>query len=280
VKSVLITGCSSGIGRAAALRLARGGFTVFATVRREADAAALRRLGEPDLVPICPLDLAHPDQVQAAVRAVNAALGQRGHPGLDAIVNNAGGGEIAPVELMDPEAFHVELQARLVGPLALLQAFLPQIRAQHGRVVWIVTPALLPTTYVASIHACDFAVNCLARTLNLELRPWRTPVILVRCGGIDTPAGARSAGALARALERWPAERSAPYAPQLARAGQFFSNFDRKRTPPEAVAEVVYRALSAARPRRRYRVGYLSGIAALLEALPQPLADRLLAMRG
>ncbi len=279
-KCVLVTGCSSGIGRATAIRLAQGGFTVLASVRREDDACALRELGEPNLIPICPLDLALPDQVRAAAETVNVELARRGQLGLYAIVNNAGGGGIAPVELMDTHAFQTELAARLVGPVTLLQAFLPGIRAAGGRIAWIVTPAILPTAYVASIHASDFAANCLARTLSLELKPWKVPVIMVRCGGIDTPSGARSVSDLDRAIQSWPPERSAPYAPQLERARKFFSDFDAKRTPPEAVAQVVYRALTAAHPRRRYQVGHMSGLAAFMEALPQPLTDRILAARG
>jgi NAD(P)-dependent dehydrogenase (short-subunit alcohol dehydrogenase family) len=279
-KSILVTGCSSGIGRATALRLARGGFTVFASVRREADAAALRQLSEPNLVPLCPLDLTHPDQIAAAVETVNAELSRRGQPGLYAVVNNAGGGGVAPVELMDTQAFQTELAARLIAPVALLQAFLPGMRASGGRVAWIVTPAIIPTAYVASIHACDFAANCLARTLNLELAPFKIPVIMIRCGGIDTPAGARSASDLDKTIAAWPAERMAPYAAQLEHARKFFSDFDAKRTPPEVVGDTVYRALTAAHPRLRYQVGHMSGLAAFLESLPQPLVDRILAARA
>jgi hypothetical protein len=103
---------------------------------------------------------------------------------------------------------------------------------------------------------------------------------MIRCGGIDTPAGARSASDLDKTIHAWPAERIAPYAAQLERARKFFSDFDAKRTPPDAVGEVVYHALTAAAPRLRYRIGHMSGLAAFMESLPQPLADRLLAMRG
>jgi NAD(P)-dependent dehydrogenase (short-subunit alcohol dehydrogenase family) len=279
-KAVLITGCSSGIGRATALRLARGGFTVFATVRKPADADDLRRLQEPNLVPVCPLDLTHPDEIAAAHEWVTGELSRRGLPGLHGLVNNAGGGSVAPIELMDLEKYHVELQARLLGPVALLQAFLPAMRAAHGRLVWIVTPALIPTPFVASIHAADFAANCLARTLNLELRPWQIPSIMVRCGGIQTGSPAKSAAELAQAMVDWPAERVQPYAASLEAAQKSFAEFDTKRTPAEAVAQVVFRALSAPKPRLRYQVGYMSGLAAFLESLPQPLADRLIALRG
>jgi NAD(P)-dependent dehydrogenase (short-subunit alcohol dehydrogenase family) len=90
--------------------------------------------------------------------------------GLFALINNAGGGSPAPVELMDLETFRIELQARVLGSVAMVQAFLPMIRKGNGRIVWVMTPAIIPTPYVTNIHACDFAVNCIARTLDIEIK--------------------------------------------------------------------------------------------------------------
>jgi hypothetical protein len=146
-KAVLVTGCSSGIGHATAIHLARRGFTVFATVRKDADAQSLRSLNEPNLVPICPLDLAKPEQIAPVIEAVSRELQSRAFEGLYAIVNNAGGGSVAPIELMDLDKFRIEIEARILGPIALLQGFLSLIRQAHGRVVWIVTPAIIPIPY-------------------------------------------------------------------------------------------------------------------------------------
>ncbi|HVN55311.1 MAG TPA: SDR family NAD(P)-dependent oxidoreductase [Anaerolineaceae bacterium] len=277
--SVLITGCSSGIGRAAAIHLAERGFTVFATVRKDVDADSLRALALPNLIPVCPLDLRSHGDISRAAGLVREELARRGQAGLYALINNAGGGFIAPIELMDLDGFQAELETRLLGPVALAQAFLPLIREAGGRLLWVVTPGLFPTPYVASIHACDFAANCLARTLALELKPWKTPSILIRCGGIQTPSVPRSSAGLDESLQRWPAERAALYAPALRRLRAGLEDFDRKRTPPEAVARTIYTALAARSPRPRYRVGYLSGAGAFLEALPQTLTDAILARR-
>jgi NAD(P)-dependent dehydrogenase (short-subunit alcohol dehydrogenase family) len=279
-RAVLITGCSSGIGRATALHLARNGFTVLAGVRKQSDADALRALGEPDLVPLCPLDLTRLDHVRAAHQAALAELDRRGIQGLYAIVSSAGGGGIAPIELLDLEGFRTELEARLLGPVALLQAFLPQIRQAGGRIVWIVTPGLFPVKYVASIHAPDFAVNCLARTLNLELAPWRIPNILVRCGGVKTAAVGRGYRDMDAAFKSWPPDRLALYREALLKEREELAGFDQKRTEPEEVAKVVHRALDARRPKSRYQIGYMAGFAALLELFPQTVADAIMAMRG
>jgi NAD(P)-dependent dehydrogenase (short-subunit alcohol dehydrogenase family) len=126
------------------------------------------------------------------VETIQAELMRRRQAGLYALINNAGGGAIAPVELMDLEVFHKELQTRLVGSVALVQAFLPLLRKGGGRILWIMTPAAIPTPYVTSIHACDFAVNCLAHTLDLELKPWHIPSIQIRWGGIKTAKGLKT----------------------------------------------------------------------------------------
>ncbi|MEJ2050479.1 MAG: SDR family NAD(P)-dependent oxidoreductase [Calditrichota bacterium] len=277
---VLITGCSSGIGRETALYLSKRGFTVFATVRKASDAESLRQKDLPNLVPTWPLDLTRLDQVSDIVEFVRLELQRRELPGLYAVVNNAGGGGIAPIELLDPEDFRTELETRLVGPVALVQALLPLIRKVEGRLLWIATPALLPIPFVSSIHACDFAANCLARTLHLELQPWNIANILIRCGGIQTPSPERSDRELQENLRHWPQDRVALYRERLEKEREEFADFDRKRTPPEEVARVIHRALLARKPKRKYLVGHLARAAAILEYLPQAWVDFIMAKRG
>jgi NAD(P)-dependent dehydrogenase (short-subunit alcohol dehydrogenase family) len=275
-KVVLITGCSSGIGRATAVFLARQGCRVYATVRKEKDADALRQLSLPGLIPLCPLDLPKPDDIRGILSQVKDDLSRRGEPGLAALINNAGGGAVAPIELMDLAVFAAEVQARLVGTVALTQAFLPLLRAGAGRIIWVVTPAIIPTPYVTSIHACDFAVNCLARTLEIELKPWHIPNIQVRCGGIKTAKGLQTTAEIEAVLRQPGADL---YRERLTRWQKEMTEFDDRRVEPEEVAQVIWRALMAAHPQRRYRIGHMAGAAALLEALPQPLTDAVLGMR-
>ncbi len=275
-KNVLITGCSSGIGLATAQHLAKTGFTVFATVRKEADAEKLRRLNEPNLIPICPLDLTHPEDIQPVINTIQAEIQRRGQPGLYALINNAGGGSVAPIELLDLNAFHSELQARLVGGVALVQACLPLLRQGAGRIIWVTTPAIIPTPYVTNIHACDFAVNCIARTLDIELGPWHIPSIQVRCGGIKTAKGLETISEVEAILKHPKADL---YSHALKRWSKDMAEFDIKRTEPELVAKLIEKALCARNPKRQYSIGYMSGAASFLESLPQPLTDAILRMR-
>jgi NAD(P)-dependent dehydrogenase (short-subunit alcohol dehydrogenase family) len=275
-KSVLITGCSSGIGRTTALYLAHNGFTVFASVRKEKDRQNLLQLHEPDLIPICPLDLSQPKDIPAVVVTIQAELQRRGQAGLYALINNAGGGGVAPIELMDLDVFHKELQTRLVGAVALVQAFLPLLRQGGGRIVWIMTPAIIPSPFVTSIHACDFAANCLARTLDIELQPWHIPSIQVRCGGIKTARGMQTPSEAEPILKH---PRGDLYRAALIKWFDEMAGFDQKRTEPEQVARVVLSALHTPKPKRRYSIGYMSRAAAFLEALPQGLVDKILKAR-
>jgi NAD(P)-dependent dehydrogenase (short-subunit alcohol dehydrogenase family) len=276
---VLITGCSSGIGRASALYLAQRGFTVFATVRKEIDAENLRGLQEPNLIPVCPLDLTKLEQIPGVIETVTRELQRRGQPGLYALINNAGAGGVAPIELLDLQKFQIELQARLLGSVALIQALLPSIRQAHGRIVWIATPAIIPTPYVASIHASDFAVNCLARTLDIELKPWNIPNIMIRCGGIKTPAGLRTTVEVEAVLQNGPRDRVPLYEKTLREWGRDMAAFDEKRTEAEKVAEVIGQALFAKEPKRRYSIGHMARAAAILEDMPQSWADWILKKR-
>lgn len=278
-KSILITGCSSGIGQASALYLAHHGVIVFASVRKEADAEHLLQLNLPNLVPLYPLDLAQPRQIVEAVAQLEAELQRRCLDGLDGVLHNAGGGGPAPVEMLEPAQLQAQLQARVVGPLALTQACLPLLRRAHGRLLWIVTPALIPTAYVSGIHTCDFAVQCLARTLDIELKPWHIRSTLIRCGGIQTPAGARTTGDVTALLQKDALGCADFYASSLQKWSTEMTDFDARRTPPTKVAEVVYLAFTASHPRCRYAVGYMAGAAAFLEALPAPLCDAVLKAR-
>jgi NAD(P)-dependent dehydrogenase (short-subunit alcohol dehydrogenase family) len=278
-EGVLITGCSSGIGRTTAITLAKHGFTVFATVRKLTDAEALRSLHEPNLIPVCPLDLAKLEQIPAVAETVAAELERRKQKGLYALINNAGAGSVAPIELIDLEQLRKELEARILGAVAMIQAFLPTIRRQHGRILWVTTPAIIPTLYVTSIHACDFAVNCIARTLDLELKEWQIPVIMIRCGGIKTPAGLNTIAEVDRLLQKETSERIALYQPALQKWGKEMADFDKKRTEADEVAAVILKALGAKSPKKRYSIGYMANAATFLEKLPQPAADWILKTR-
>lgn len=275
-KAVLVTGSSSGIGHAIALYLEKQGFLVFAGVRKESDAVKLRELGRPNLIPAYPLDLTNPNDIDNISQFIRVKLNDKKIEGLFGIVNVAGGGSIAPIELLDLNNFDIELKTRIIGPIGLLQSFLPLIREAEGRILWIATPAIIPSPFLTDIHACDFAVNFIVRTLKIELLKWNIPGILIRCGGIKTASPERTANALKEAIKKWPEGKYDLYKDALNREMLELTEFDKKRTEPVEVAKKVHKALTARKPKRKYRVGYMSGVAAFLELFPQSVVDYIL----
>ena len=278
-RAVLVTGSSSGIGYHTSMYLAENGFTVLATVRKESDATRLREMGNPNLIPFFPLDLTKPNQIESTSEKIKGFLHSQDFNGLYGIVNIAGGGSIAPIELLDTHAFHSELKTRILGPVILLQHLLPLIREAKGRILWIATPALIPSPFLTDIHACDFAVNFIARTLKLELSQSGISSILIRCGGIDTTSPQKTMNKLKESMSKWPYEKLRYYKPTLENLKKEFTEFDKKRTDPMRVARVIHRALTETKPHSRHRVGYMSGFAAFLELFPQPVVDWLLTRR-
>lgn len=145
MRAVVVTGASSGIGRAIALHLARQkDFTVLATVRKFEDAKAIDELRQTNLHAIADVDLAERPKQVRAVRKILLSLRSEGVDGLYAIINNAGDGEIAPLELLDMDVLQKELRTRVLGPGTLVQMLLPEIRKGHGRLIWITTPGPIP----------------------------------------------------------------------------------------------------------------------------------------
>jgi len=132
---------------------------------------------------------------------------------------------------------------------------------------------------VADIHAPDFAVNYLARTLNLELRPDGIKNILIRCGVINTPSPKRTENNIIEKLKDCPKERVDIYESRLVKLEKDLKKFATKRTEPEKVAELIARVLSMNKPKVRYHLGYMSRLGAFLEKLPQSWVDYIMGKR-
>jgi len=120
-RSVLVTGASSGIGYHTAVYLSKVGYTVLASVRKEEDAIKLENLGLENLKPIWPLDLTIPEQIEAIANIIIKKVEQKEISLLYSIINIAGGGQIAPIELMDISKFREELEKRIIGSVHLLR---------------------------------------------------------------------------------------------------------------------------------------------------------------
>jgi NAD(P)-dependent dehydrogenase (short-subunit alcohol dehydrogenase family) len=270
--AVVITGASTGIGRACALDLDSRGFKVFAGVRRDEDAERLRT-ERPSIEPLR-IDVTDADSIAAARDRVAEAVGGAGLAGL---VNNAGIAVPGPLEHLPMDELRRQLEVNLVGQVAVTQAFIPLLRTARGRIVNIgsiggrvALPMLGP--YAASKHAIEGFSDSLRR----ELRPWGIEVSVVRPGPIATEIWERGSTTAEELLERMP-EAAVHYGPAIDRARASAAQRAKEAVPPSTVADVVAHALTAGKPRTRYLVGRQAKVMAALSAvLPDRWFDGLL----
>lgn len=270
MKSVLITGTSSGIGRATARRLADDGWLVIAGVRNQADARALA--SEPGEVVPVELDVTDERQVEAAVEQVAAVGGGM----LDALVNNAGIGVAGPLETLPPDGLRQILDVNVVGQVAVTQATLPLLRRSgNGRILFIGSVGGRVThPWAAPYHASKFAIEAIADCLRVELDGQNVSVGLLEPGPIDTPIWAKSREQVEGLREGLEGETRELYDEPLRRFEDTLSSAERKGEEPAKVAAKVADALGGS--GSRYQVGRGVGtIVRLRPLLPDFVYDRL-----
>ena len=248
--AIVVTGSSSGIGKACALYLDGLGFTVFAGVRKDADGASLK--GEaPGIRPLI-IDVTEGDTVAAAVSEVRAAIGSDGLYGL---VNNAGMCVVGPIESLAIEDIRRQLEVNVIGQIAVTQAFLPLLRQAQGRIVIMGSIfGLLSCPHVGAYAASKFALEAITDSLRIELAPWGIDVSIIEPGRMATTIWDKSFVA----MEDWRKrddEVHALYAASMAAAVKKASELARTSASPERVARAVAHALTARTPKTRYRVG-------------------------
>lgn len=270
----LISGASTGIGRAASLRLAASGWTVLAGVRKPEDGEKLLAAGGERIVPLL-LDVTDAGQIAQAAEWVDEHAGANG---LDALVNNAGIGVGGPLELIAVDDLRRQLEVSVIGHVAVTQALLPALRRAggRGRIVFVSSVGgrvALPLSapYAASKHA----IEAIADALRGELRSSRVKVVLIEPGSVATPIWGKT-GAEAEQM-KIPPELHAQYGHVPEAFARTLREVDSRGIPPERVAETIERALTAARPRARYLVGRDAWAMVLGHAvLPTWVFDRVL----
>jgi NAD(P)-dependent dehydrogenase (short-subunit alcohol dehydrogenase family) len=260
-RAVLVTGASTGIGAATALRLDRAGWTVFAGVRRPADGEALAGRATGRLRPLL-LEVTDGASIAAAQATVAAAVGEAGLHGL---FNNAGIAVAAPLEYLPLDDLRRQLEVNVVGVVAVTQAFLPLLRRARGRIVITgSTNGFLAPAFMGPYAASKYALEALADALRRELRPFGLEVSLLEPGDIATPIWERSAAAGRELEAKLSAEARERYGAAIAAVKAYAAAVASKASPAEEVAAVVEEALTTARPKTRYLVGRGAGMQHLL----------------
>jgi NAD(P)-dependent dehydrogenase (short-subunit alcohol dehydrogenase family) len=251
VLTVVVTGASSGIGRACALDLAKQGCRVFAGVRKSMDGDELRRLGGPNVIPV-EIDVTKTATIEAARAVVEAALNGAG---LDGLVNNAGIARTAPVEFVTDRDMRDHFEVNVFGQVAMTQAFLPLIHRGRGRIVNVGSIGSdITMPFGGALCASKAALTSLTHALRLELRPAGIHVCLVEPGAISTPGVDKTLGDVEAVIRAIPPQ-GARYADELRAFAKLAHARESNGSPPEVVAEAIRHALTARRPRVRYVVG-------------------------
>lgn len=270
---VLVTGASSGIGRATALRLAASGSHVYAGVRKPADGTALAEAAAGELTPLL-LDVTDTQQVTAAVKTI---AGHVGDAGLAGLVNNAGIGVFGPLELIPIEQFRRQLEVNVTGQLAVTQAAIPLLRRARGRVVMIGSIGTRFTPpFIGPLAASKSTLTTMSNALRQELAPWGIRVTVVEPGSIRSEAVGKLESDARTVMNDATAEGRALYENAFLHLVGFFAGLHEKGSSPDVVAETVERALRASRPRSRYLSGKNARrMATIARLLPAPAQDAL-----
>jgi NADP-dependent 3-hydroxy acid dehydrogenase YdfG len=265
--NVVVTGASSGIGRAAAIELARRGHVVFAAARRE-DALAGLAAATPGVHAVG-LDVTDEDSVRRAWAKIEAGAGGAG---VDVLVNNAGFALAGPVETLDGPDVRRQFDTNVFGLLTMTRTALPAMRARGSGRIINVSSLVGRTTFpgMGVYGATKYAVEALSDALRQEVAGFGVQVVIIEPGFVATSLG-ESADARPGAA---PTERDA-YASMLAAGEKYLAKQMANGIAPERVAAVIANAAEHPRPRPRYVVpGRARPLIALLTSLPDRLADR------
>jgi NAD(P)-dependent dehydrogenase (short-subunit alcohol dehydrogenase family) len=269
--TVVVTGASTGIGRACALHLAGRRFEVLAGVRREEDGERLREAAGTNgrLTPVR-LDITDGASVAEAAGTVAERTGQRGLAGL---VNNAGIGVGGPLEFIPLDDVRRQFEVNFIGQIAVIQALLAELRRARGRIVNMGSVGgRSPPPFVAPYAASKAALRAMSESLRRELRPWGIWVATVQPGSIATPIWEKGTATAEEVRGRLPAGAHELYGDVLDGIGATTERIAASAIPPERVARVVEHALTARRPRRDYIIGR--------DARMQIVLDRVLPARA
>ena len=276
MKSVVITGASTGIGWATAKLLLDRGFRVFGSVRKQADADGLRSKFGANFTPLI-FDVTDEAAVLAAARDVRVALSGETLAGL---VNNAGIAVAGPVLELAADEFRRQMDVNFIGPIVATQAFGPllgvdpSLEGPKGRIVMVSSVAgrngnPLMSAYSASKHA----IEGLSESLRREMMLFGIDVIIVAPGAVKTPIWSKAEEVDLSGFS------NSPFSPALGRIRQFMMQLGESGLPAERIADVIADALTIANPRVRYQITPDPMRHFITAVLPKRRVDKIIAKR-
>lgn len=277
-KTIVITGCSSGFGRVSALELAKRGWHVFATIRKEADQAdllaeAARLECKENLIPLL-CDITRTEQVAALTQAVKEQLATMQISSLDALLNNAGTATGGPIELVSLDDIRALFEINVIAHVDVIQHFLPLLKEARGTIINVSSVSGRIATPVTGVYAASkFALEAISDALRVELAPFGVHVVLIEPSSSPTNIWKTS---IQRALQHMEPHRDGPYGPLLSLAERSAARSSKRGFPPQLFADTLVRILESRQPRPRYIVPRNAALPVLMRRFfPDRLWDRL-----
>lgn len=269
-KSILITGCSSGIGLDAALTLSMRGYQVFATARKQVDVLMLQEKG----LTACQLDLTQADSIKAALSFVFNETGGT----LDFLFNNGAYGQPGALEDLPTQALRTQFETNVFGWHELTKQIIPVMRKQgHGRIIQCSSVlGFVSMAYRGAYNASKYALEGLTDTLRLELKSSNIAVVLLQPGPINTQFRANALAAFKQNVEDKKSVHLVQYQQQEERLASKTSNAKFTLEPIDVTKALIH-ALESKRPKIRYRITVPTKLFAVFKRiLPTRWLDSLL----
>jgi NAD(P)-dependent dehydrogenase (short-subunit alcohol dehydrogenase family) len=272
-KAIVITGTSTGIGKACALHLDKVGFKVYAGVRKQADGDNLKKDASERLTPII-FDVTDVESIRAAVTIIEKETGGN----VFGLINNAGKGRGGALEVTPVAEIHKLMEVNVIGLMAMTQAFIPMLRKGKGRIINIgSTSSLLAFPGASAYSASKFAVRAITDSLRLELKPFGMSVILVAPGAVESEIWDKGKAYKEKLRKTVKPEIAQLYAPLIKFGDKL--NDELKKIPADEVAKSVAHAFTSKKPKRYYIVGNDAKGAAKAAKLPKGFLDWIILKR-
>jgi NAD(P)-dependent dehydrogenase (short-subunit alcohol dehydrogenase family) len=276
MRSVVITGASTGIGWATAKLLVERGFRVFGSVRKQADADRLKSEFGANFVPLL-FDVTEEAAVLAAAREVRTALGGETLAGL---VNNAGIAVAGPVLELSADQFRRQMDVNVIGPIIATQAFGPllgsdpSLQGPRGKIVMISSVAGKNGNPLMSAYsASKFAIEGLSESLRREMMLFGIDVIIIAPGAVKTPIWSKAEEVDISAYQ------NSPFFPALQKIRKFMLQLGENGLPAETIAARIADVLTSARPKVRYQIAPDQLRHLITSILPKRMVDKIIARR-
>lgn len=273
--AVLVTGASTGIGKAAALHLKKLGFHVFAG---EIKLSALTAEAGPHLVPIH-LDITSQRAIDKAFRTVKAWIAKTGGQ-LVGLVNNAGIAVSGPVEFVPLDELRRQFEVNLFGHVAMIQTFLPLLRQSHGRIINVGSMAgEAPFPFLSPYCATKYALRAVTDSLRVEIEPYGIHVSIIEPGFVKTKFVDTSVTTGTRLFSKMPPESDRIYGDAFRSLIHNFEVLSRRGFPADKVARAIAYNLMARRPRRTQVVGFDAKLLIFIRSLSERLGDNMVKLQ-